>query len=83
MKAGLLGAVLVKRDEWQKTRLPSDRQLIRQLQADGAFLRWKEETLLAELSRARRWVRSEEGQKWSEQDEARTNALCTHMAEDS
>ena len=80
MQVALLGAVLSMREEWTKKRRPSDRELVRRLQAQGAFLRWKETTLLTELSRAWRWFWSEAGTIWFEQEQARWESEAVNLS---
>ncbi len=69
MKVALLGAVQNERAKW-KTKRPSDRTVLERLQARGAYDRWKINTLITEVSRARAWFfRSEAGQRWYEENE--------------
>ena len=80
MQVALLGAVLSMREEWTKKRRPSDRELVRRLQTQGAFRRWKEDTLLVELSRAWRWFWSEAGTIWFEQEQARRESEAVNLS---
>jgi hypothetical protein len=65
MKAALLGAVEAERESSKTTtRRPFDSDLVRRLQKKGLFPSWKDTTLRTELSKARRWAKSAEGQTW-------------------
>jgi hypothetical protein len=62
MKAMLLIAVML---EGEKTRRPlSNRKLLERIKKRGGFSRWEVKSLEVELSKARRWAKTKEGQNW-------------------
>jgi hypothetical protein len=70
VKAALLIAVLLEREKKRAvtTRRIPDSELLARLKKRGAFDGWAVKPLAVELSRARRWAKSEDGQRWIEQE---------------
>jgi hypothetical protein len=71
MKAALLIAVLLEREKIERkvtTRRIPDTELLARLKKRGAFDEWAVKPLAVELSRARGWAKSEDGQRWIEQE---------------
>jgi hypothetical protein len=72
MKVRLLVAVMLERD-----RAPpnfKDWQLLKRIKKRGAYSKWELPTLRVELSRARRWVESKDGQNWIAHEVPRAQA---------
>ena len=77
MKAHLLVAFLIEADK--ATRRLTDKQILQRVKTRGGFKRWGINSLAVELSRARKWAESKDGQTWIEH-EARRVAPVTASA---
>ena len=73
MKAHLLVAFLIEADK--ATRRLTDKQILKRIKTRGGFERWGINSLAVELSRARKWAESKDGQTWIEHEARRVAAV--------
>jgi hypothetical protein len=73
MRAHLLIACLIEADK--TTRQLTDKQILKRVKARGGFNKWAVDSLAVELSRARKWQKSKEGQAWIEHEARRVAAV--------
>ena len=77
LKVALLIAYDIEKGK--TTRRRTDKQILKNIKTGGAFEKWEVNSLAVELSRARKWAKSEEGQVWIEREALRMEKELAHL----